>query len=69
MKIEITQQQLDKINTSLCCNLKSDDKISYNTFKLYDISLPSILTDDVYYNIKDYFDKYNIKNDIYFIAK
>ena len=69
MKIEITQQQLDKINTSLYRNLKSGDKISYNTFKLYDISLPSILTDGVYYNIKDYFDKYNIKNDICFIVK
>lgn len=66
MRITITQKQLNQINNDLGCNLKSGHCISYNTFRIYDISLPDILSDQVYYGIVDYFDKNKIKSDIYF---
>lgn len=69
MKLKITQQQLDKINISLYRNLKSGDRISYHTFRWYNVTLPNILTDDIYYDIVNYFDKHNIKSNIYFTVE
>lgn len=66
MRIIINSKQLNQINTDLGLNLKSGDYISYNKFITYGISLPDILSNRVYYNILNYFDKNKVKSDIYF---
>lgn len=66
MRITITQKQLNQINNDLGCNLKSGHCISYNKFITYGISLPDILSNQVYYDIINYFDKNEIKSNIYF---
>lgn len=66
MRITVNSKQLNQINNDLGLNLKSGDYISYNKFITYGISLPDILSNRVYYNILNYFDKNKIKSSIYF---
>lgn len=66
MRIIINSKQLNQINNDLGLNLKSGDYISYNKFITYGVSLPDILSNRVYYNILNYFDKNKVKNNIYF---
>ena len=66
MRIIVNLKQLNQINNDLGLNLKSGDYISYNKFITYGISLPDILSNRVYYNILNYFDKNKVKSNIYF---
>lgn len=66
MRISITKNQLDEINHDLGLSLNPGDCISFNTLTTYDVSLPDILTDKVYYNLIDYYCKFNVDNNTYF---
>ncbi len=66
MRITITKNQLNEINHDLGLNLNSGDCISFNTLTTYDVSLPFILTDKTYYNLIDYYHKFDVNNNTYF---